>query len=129
MNPKNLQYSKEHEWLLILEDGNALVGITDFAQERLGDIVYLDLPDIDSKLVKDEKLGEIESVKAVSDIFSPITGSVIEINQEAVDTPQLVNDDPYSKGWLLKIMPEDSSQIRQLMSVTEYESMLDDAAS
>ena len=129
MNPKNLHYSKEHEWLLILEDGNALVGITDFAQERLGDIVYLDLPDIDSKLAKDEKLGEIESVKAVSDIFSPITGSVIEINQEAVDTPQLVNDDPYSKGWLLKIMPEDSSQIEQLMSVTEYESMIDDAAS
>lgn len=129
MNPKNLHYSKEHEWLLILEDGNALVGITDFAQERLGDIVYLDLPDIDSKLVKDEKLGEIESVKAVSDIFSPITGSVIEINQEVVDTPQLVNDDPYSKGWLLKIMPEDSSQIEQLMSVTEYESMIDDAAS
>ena len=129
MNPKNLHYSKEHEWLLILEDGNALVGITDFAQERLGDIVYLDLPDIDSKLVKDEKLGEIESVKAVSDIFSPVTGSVVEINQEAVDTPQLVNDDPYSKGWLLKIMPEDSSQIEQLMSVTEYESMIDDAAS
>jgi glycine cleavage system H protein len=129
MNPKNLHYSKEHEWLLILEDGNALVGITDFAQERLGDIVYLDLPDIDSKLVKDEKLGEIESVKAVSDIFSPITGSVIEINQEAVDTPQLVNDDPYSKGWLLKILPEDSSQIEQLMSVMEYESMIDDAAS
>ena len=129
MNPKNLSYSKEHEWLLTLEDGNALIGITEFAQERLGDIVYLDLPDINSKLVKDEKLGAIESVKAVSDIFSPVSGSVIEVNQQAIDAPQLVNENPYSKGWLLKIKPTDPSQIEQLMSAAEYEAMIDDAAS
>ena len=121
MNPSDRRYSKDHEWALIV--GNeVIVGITDFAQEQLGDIVYVDLPEVGSNLDQSSKLGEVESVKAVSDIFSPIGGEVIEVNQAVIDSPELVNQDPSGSGWLVKLAPTDaSSEFNSLLTSEEYD--------
>ena len=123
MNPSDRRFSKDHEWALIV--GNeVIVGITDFAQEQLGDIVYVDLPEVGSNLDQSSKLGEVESVKAVSDIFSPIGGEVIEVNQAVIDSPELVNQDPSGSGWLVKLAPTDASaEFNSLLTSDEYDEL------
>ena len=124
MNPEDLRYSKEHEWVRIGPDGTAEVGITAFAAESLGDVVFVDLPAAGATLTQFEKFGEIESVKAVSDLFSPVSGSVVEANGALSDGPQLVNDGPYAEGWLLRVELADASEADALMSADDYERFL-----
>ncbi len=121
--PPDLRYSNEHEWVRV-EDGIAAVGITDYAQDQLGDVVYLDLPAVGAAAVQNEKLGEIESVKAVSDLFAPVSGEVVEVNQEAVDAPELVNDQPYARGWLIKVRLRDAGELDSLLSAEAYEALI-----
>ena len=124
MNPEDRKYSQDHEWTKDEGDGTVLVGITDYAQEHLGDIVFLDLPKVGSSLTQTQKLGEIESVKSVSDIFSPISGEVVDVNQVAVDSPELVNEDPYENGWLVRVKPSQPTEIDGLMTASDYETFL-----
>ena len=126
MNPSDRKYTKEHEWIRPEGDSGNLIGITHYAQDHLGDVVYLDLPAVGANLVQFDKLGEVESVKAVSDLFSPISGEVVEINQDAVDHPELVNDDPYGKGWLLRVRASDPSEFDKLLTVEQYDALLKD---
>ncbi len=124
MNPPDLRYSKEHEWVRIESEGVAVVGITAFAVEQLGDVVFLDLPEPGSELSQSAKLGEVESVKAVSDIFSPLSGTVLERNEAAIDRPETLNDEPYGQGWLLKVALKDTSQLDNLLTAQQYEEFL-----
>ncbi|MBP7653699.1 glycine cleavage system protein GcvH [Candidatus Dependentiae bacterium] len=117
--PKNLKYSKEHEWCNIV-DGIAVVGITDYAQKELGDVVFVDLPSKNQLVTANEKFGEIESVKAVSDIFSPISGTIIDVNNELSDNPGLVNESPFEKGWMIKVKPSNDSELNNLMTADSY---------
>jgi len=121
--PPELRYSKEHEWVRV-EGGVATTGITDHAQEQLGDLVYLDLPKVGTAVHQVEKLGEIESVKAVSDIFSPVGGEVTERNEEAVKSPELVNQDPYGRGWLVRLSLSDASEVDKLLTAEQYEALV-----
>ena len=114
-----MKYSKEHEWVKI-EDGKATIGITNFAQESLGDIVYIDLPDIGFNIVQFEKFGEVESVKAVSDLYAPISGTIIEINPLAETNPETVNSSPDENGWLLRVDSFNLDELESLMSESEY---------
>ena len=113
-----LLYSKDHEWVRVESDGVAVIGVTDFAAEQLGDVVYVDLPEVDGEITAGTEMGEIESTKSVSDLFSPINGTVTEINDAVVDTPELVNSSPFDEGWLIKVsyeaLPED------LLSAADY---------
>ena len=122
--PQDLKYHKEHDWVRLESDDLATVGITDFAAESLGDIVFVDLPEPSTNLVQFEKLGEIESVKAVSDLYSPISGRVVEVNQEAIDNPEIVNNSPYESGWLVKITPSDPAELDSLLSPSDYQALL-----
>ena len=124
MNPEDLKYSEEHEWLA-LEGDIAVIGITHFAQDSLGDVVFVELPEVGSDVKQFEKMGEIESVKAVSDLYCPIGGKVIEVNDSLTDSPELVNDSPYGDGWMLKVELADSSEIERLMSASEYETLVE----
>jgi glycine cleavage system H protein len=118
--PDDLKYTREHEWLLV--EGNvATVGITDFAQEQLGDVVFVELPAVGDKVTKDEAMGVIESVKAVSDVYAPVSGKVLEINDDLPESTEMVNEDPYGDGWMVKIEMSDASEIADLMSAAEYE--------
>ncbi|GIS82095.1 MAG: glycine cleavage system protein GcvH [SAR202 cluster bacterium] len=129
MNPSDRQYTKEHEWLKIqdAESNLAIVGITDYAQEQLGDVVFIDMPEIGSNLVHMEKMGEIESVKAVSDLFSPVSGEVIKTNSELLDRPELINEDPYNEGWILQVILSDTGELSSLISADEYQSFTEQA--
>ena len=120
MYPENFRYTKEHEWLRV-EDGIATMGITDHAQNELGDIVYVDLPKPGSHVEKGKVLGTVESVKAVSEIFSPVTGEVTEINTSLADAPEKLNDDPHGEAWLVKIRLRSPEDPAGLMSAAEYE--------
>ncbi len=123
MEPKDRRYTKEHEWVKL--DGDlAIVGITNHAQEQLGDIVYVELPQPGDAVSQFESFGLIESVKAASDLYAPISGEVVSVNEELVDRPELVNEDPYGDGWMLKLDPEDETQITALMTAEEYEDHL-----
>ena len=122
-NPSGLKYSKEHEWALV-EGDTAIIGVTHFAQDSLGDVVYIDLPPPGTDLEQFAKFGEIESVKAVSDLFTPLSGTVTEVNQEAVDDPERVNTDPYGDGWLIKLRVDDSAGLDNLMTAEAYEALL-----
>ena len=124
MNPTDRKYSKEHEWVKLESGTTGLVGVTHYAQDQLGDVVFLDLPSLGSRLEQFGKFGEIESVKAVNDLFSPVSGELLEINQEAVDSPEVVNDDPYGKGWLLRVNLSDPSELDGLLTASEYEEVL-----
>ena len=125
MNPADLNYSKEHEWVRMESADVAIVGITEFAQDSLGDVVFVELPEVESEVGQFEKMGEIESVKAVSDLYSPVGGSVLERNEALVDSPELVNDSPYEEGWMLRIAVANGSDLGKLMSASEYESFLE----
>jgi glycine cleavage system H protein len=121
--PPELRYTKEHEWVRV-EGGVAVIGITDHAQEQLGDLVYLELPKVGTVVDQFEKLGEIESVKAVSDLFSPVSGEVTERNEEAVKTPELVNQEPYGRGWLVKLSLSDAGEVDKLLTAAQYEKLV-----
>ncbi len=122
MNPGDLKYSKEHEWARV--DGNTVVvGITQFAADQLGDVVYVDLPSAGTEIKQFAKFGEIESVKTVSDLFSPVGGKIIEVNDAIKDSPEKVNQDTYGEGWLLKIEIADPAQLDTLMDAAGYESL------
>ncbi|HLI56432.1 MAG TPA: glycine cleavage system protein GcvH [Actinomycetota bacterium] len=121
--PPDLRYTREHEWAR-LADGRVTVGITEFAQERLGDVVYLDLPTAGTEVTAGASMGEIESTKSVSDIFAPVTGTVAEINAECAENPAAVNQDPYGEGWLVAITPGDPSQYETLLTPEEYEAVV-----
>ncbi len=123
MQPMDRRYTKDHEWVKPDED-LAVIGITGYAQEQLGDIVYVELPQPGDSLSQFESFGIIESVKAASDLFAPISGEVVAVNEELVDRPELVNEDPYGDGWMLKVHPEDESEMESLMTAEEYEAHL-----
>ena len=124
MYPDDLKYSKEHEWVRM--NGNvAEVGVTVFAQESLGDVVFVDLPEVGTDIEQFAKFGEIESVKAVSDLFSPVGGKIVEVNSEATDNPESVNSEPYGVGWLIKVELTDTAQLDGLMDAATYEATLE----
>ena len=126
MNPNDRKYTKEHEWIKVdgQTAGQAVTGITEYAQDQLGDIVYFDLPKPGDALKQLEKMGEVESVKAVSDLYSPVTGEVLEANENLLDHPELANEDPFDKGWLIKVSISDAAQLDSLMSADEYEAFI-----
>ena len=121
--PSNLKYTKDHEWVLI-EGDVATVGITDFAQKELGDIVYVEVETLDQTLDKDEVFGTVEAVKTVSDLFLPLTGEIVEFNEELETAPENVNNDPYGKGWMIKVKISDASEIDQLLSADDYKALI-----
>ena len=123
MNPTDRKYSKEHEWVKIESGDVALVGITHFAQDQLGDIVFVYFPDDLENLEQFKSFGEIESPKAVSELFAPVSGQIIEVNAELQDHPELVNEEPYEAGWMLKVQLSDSSEMDTLMSADQYEAL------
>lgn len=121
--PPGLKYSKEHEWVAA-EESMATIGITDHAQDQLGEIVYIELPSVGEKISKDDPFGVVESVKAVSDIYAPISGTVAEVNEGLRESPEVINEDPYGDGWLIKIRASDVSEMDDLMDSEEYEEMV-----
>ena len=126
MSPENRKYTEEHEWVMIDESNSdtAVAGITDYAQDQLGDIVFFDLPKVGDSVAHLGKMGEVESVKAVSDLFSPINGTVTEINEKLLDHPELVNDDPFGEGWLIKVAMTDVAEMDGLMSSKDYDAFI-----
>ncbi|MFC4212165.1 glycine cleavage system protein GcvH [Pedobacter lithocola] len=121
--PSELKYTKDHEWVKV-EGNEAFIGITDFAQKELGDIVYIDVNSVGTEVAKDEVFGTVEAVKTVSDLFMPLTGSVLEHNAELNDNPELVNSDPYGKGWMVKVSLSDLSEIDQLLDADAYQTLV-----
>jgi glycine cleavage system H protein len=123
--PDNLKYTKEHEWVRV-EGGKAVVGITDHAQDELGDIVFVELPEVGSEVEQNETFGTVESVKAVSDLFSPLSGEVLEVNETLKDEPELINSSPYKDGWMLVVDISDESELNSLLSAKEYEAYIEE---
>jgi len=123
MYPENYRYTKEHEWVL-MEGDTGTVGITDHAQEELGDIVYVDLPKVGTKVEQGKSLGSVESVKAVSDIYSPVSGEVTEINPALADKPEMLNSDPHGAAWLVKIQLSEPAQLEGLLSAADYQAYI-----
>jgi glycine cleavage system H protein len=121
--PENLKYSKEHEWVEV-EGDVAIVGITEFAQDELGDIVYVDVPDVGKQLTQNQTFGVIESVKTVSDLYSPLSGEVIEVNAAVVNTPELVNKDPHGEGWIIKLKANNLAELNNLMDSVAYRALI-----
>ncbi|MFP4200702.1 MAG: glycine cleavage system protein GcvH [Clostridia bacterium] len=124
MYPKDLLYTENHEWLRV-EEGVGTMGITDYAQNELGDIVFVELPEEDEEFSQGDALGVVESVKAVSDIYTPVSGTIVEGNEEVLDAPELVNSDPYGEGWLVKIRIEDESELDDLLDAEDYQATLE----
>lgn len=122
-SPSDRKYSAEHEWVLV-EGGIATIGVSDFAQDQLGEVVYVDLGASGDSLTAGETFGEIESVKSVSELFAPLTGEIVEVNDALGDTPETVNSDPYGEGWMIKVRMDDPSEYDGLMSAEEYEKSL-----
>jgi glycine cleavage system H protein len=122
-SPTDRRYTKEHEWVRV-EDNVGVVGVTDYAQDQLGDIVYLDMPSPGTQVKQLDKLGEIESVKAVSDLYSPVSGEVTEVNQEVIDRPELVNQSPYEEGWLVRLRLADPAELDGLLTAEQYDELI-----
>jgi glycine cleavage system H protein len=122
--PEELRYTKDHEWAKI-EGGRVRIGITDYAQDALGDVVYVQLPDIGAEVTAGDSFSEVESTKSVSEIYAPIAGTVVEVNQDLVDTPQRLNDDPYGEGWLCVIETSDASGLDELLDAAAYRALID----
>ena len=118
-----LKYTKDHEWVKV-EGNEAFIGITDFAQRELGDIVYVDINSVGDEVAKEEVFGTVEAVKTVSDLFMPVTGTVLEINSELNDNPELVNSDPYGKGWMVKVSLSDVAEIEDLLTADAYQALV-----
>lgn len=125
MNPDDLRYHKEHTWVKAT-GRKATIGITDYAQDSLGDIVYIDLPEIDTDVEANSEIGEIESTKATSSIISPLTGRVAEVNDDLSESPEVINEDPYGKGWIAVIQIEDVSELEDLMDSAEYSKFVEE---
>ncbi len=123
MNPDDIKYHRDHAWVRV-EGKRATVGISDYAQQQLGDIVYVDLPEIDTEVDADSELSEIESTKATSPVVSPVSGTVVEVNEDLADSPEIINEDPYGNGWIVVLDMSDSSELNDLMSKSEYEKFL-----
>lgn len=121
--PSELKYTKDHEWVKV-EGNEALIGITDFAQRELGDIVYVDINSVGTEVAREEVFGTVEAVKTVSDLFMPVTGTVLEINAELNDNPELVNSDPYGKGWMVKVSLSDLAEVEDLLTAEAYQSLV-----
>jgi glycine cleavage system H protein len=121
--PADRRYSKEHEWALLEADGSVRVGISEFAQHELGDVIYVEVPAVGARVTAGQNMGEIESVKAVSDLFSPVTGEILEINADVKSKPELVNEDPYNGGWLVRVMPDDANELDNLLDPTAYQAI------
>lgn len=122
--PKELRYSKEHEWVETLEDNKVRIGITEFAQDQLGDIVFVELPEAGDEITADESFGSVESVKTVSELYAPVSGKVLEVNGELEESPENVNDSPYGDGWMIVVEMSDPSELEQLMDASQYEAMV-----
>ncbi len=122
--PADLKYTREHEWIKDNGDGTATVGITDFAQSELGDIVFVELEDVGFDFDKDDVFGTIEAVKTVSELFAPVSGEIVEINEDLEDDPETVNSDPYEAGWLVKIKVADADELKDLMTAEEYQEIV-----
>jgi len=127
MNPEDIRYHKKHTWAR-LSGNRVTVGITDYAQESLGDIVYIDAPEIDADVEAGDELTQIESTKATSPVISPVSGTIIEFNETLVDSPEVINEDPYGKGWIAVIEVEDDAEFNELMDVSEYERYIEEEA-
>ncbi|WP_078392160.1 glycine cleavage system protein GcvH [Shouchella patagoniensis] len=123
--PKELKYSEEHEW--VKTEGNKVrIGITDFAQSELGDIVFVELPEVGDEIEADEPFGSVESVKTVSELYAPINGTVVEVNEDLDDSPEFVNESPYEKAWMIVVEPADEGEVEKLMSAEEYSEMINE---
>lgn len=122
--PNELRYTSDHEWVREDDDGTVVVGITDHAQTALGDLVFVELPELDSELAPGDACAVVESVKAASDVYTPLAGTVVATNPELEDAPERVNDDPYGAGWLYRLRPEDPKQIEDLLTADDYERLL-----
>ncbi len=121
--PEDLKYSKEHEWLRV--SGNIVtIGISDYAQDQLGEVVFVELPDEGEEFEKEDAFGVVESVKSVNDIYAPVTGRIVEVNDPVIDTPEVLNEDPYGEGWLIKLEISDPKELKGLMSAKEYEAYI-----
>ncbi|MBO8131478.1 MAG: glycine cleavage system protein GcvH [Candidatus Marinimicrobia bacterium] len=121
--PKNLKYTKDHEWVLI-EDGVATIGITDYAQNELGDIVYVELPEVGKLVTKGDAVSTIEAVKTVADVYSPLSGEVNEVNETLADTAEIINKDPYGEGWIFKLKISNKDEINDLLTAEDYKKLL-----
>ena len=124
--PTELKYTKEHEWIRLDDEGNAVVGITDHAQELLGDMVYVELPEVEEAIATGDETGVVESVKAASDIYAPISGEILEVNEELGDSPEYVNSEPYDSGWLYKMTVGNEGDLNELLSADEYADLIAD---
>jgi glycine cleavage system H protein len=123
--PENLRYTKSHEWVRVEENGTIVVGLTDYAQEQLGELVYVELPEpSDETVARDEPFAVVESVKAASDVYAPVSGRVTEVNDELPNSPEVINQDPYGDGWMLRMEIDGEDEIEELMSAAEYEELI-----
>ncbi|MFC7785720.1 glycine cleavage system protein GcvH [Rossellomorea sp. GCM10028870] len=123
--PKELRYSEEHEWVKV-EGENVRVGITSFAQSELGDIVFVELPEVGDEIKADEPFGSVESVKTVSELYAPVSGKVVEVNEELSDSPEFVNESPYEKAWMIVVEPSDVGEVDKLMTAEQYDEMINE---
>jgi glycine cleavage system H protein len=122
--PSELRYSPEHEWVLV-EDGRARVGITDYAQDALGDIVFVDLPDVGTKVERGATVSEVESTKSVSEVYAPVGGTIVEVNADLADNPDRINDEPYGEGWMFVIELADPSEVDELLDAEGYRALIE----
>lgn len=127
MNPDNIKYHKEHTWVKA-SGRKATVGITDYAQDALGDIVYIDLPEVDTTVEANTEMSEIESTKATSAVIAPVSGTIIEVNEKLADSPEIINEDPYGKGWIAVIEMDNESELDELMDAEDYERYIEEEA-
>jgi len=123
--PTELKYADSHEWARLEEDGAVTVGISDFAQSALGDVVYIELPEVDAAVQTGEEAGVVESVKAASDVYAPVNGTVVAVNEKLEDAPELVNEDAFGDGWLFRVQPDDPTELEDLLDAEAYEELCD----
>ena len=121
--PAELRYVKSHEWIRLEDDGTVTIGVTDHAQEALGDVVFVELPEVGAELAVEDESGVVESVKAASDIYAPISGQVLAINEALEDSPELVNSDPYTEGWFFRMKPSEPAELEELMDADSYKAL------
>jgi len=124
--PNDLKYISSHEWVREEDDGSVTIGITDHAQELLGDVVYVELPEIDSEVALEDEVAVVESVKAASDIYAPLSGTIIAVNEALEDTPEIINSSPYDDGWMFKMQPSEPSELEGLLDAESYQNEIDD---
>jgi len=125
--PGELKFAESHEWARLNEDGTVTVGISHHAQEQLGDLVFVEVPEVDAAVKAEEEVAVVESVKAASDIYAPVTGSVVAVNEELADSPEIINDSPYEAGWIFKLQPDDKAELDKLMDAGDYDAMVSSA--